>query len=104
MVRFIIVLQTANNTNEREFTFQYGQIYYCNSTSNYNLDVSIYIPIWLDLLLKMGDAGMITKAAFTFQYGQIYYDIHAFFVPTRLLIYIPIWLDLLFLCYISYIL
>ena len=24
MVRFIIILQTANNTNEREFTFQYG--------------------------------------------------------------------------------
>ena len=95
MVRFIIVLQTANNTNEREFTFQYGQIYYCNSTSNYNLDVSIYIPIWLDLLLKMGDAGMITKAAFTFQYGQIYYiRVMADKFGVNI-IYIPIWLDLL---------
>ena len=50
MVRFIIVLQTANNTNEKEFTFQYGQIYYSWENMVQKWNEAIYIPIWLDLL------------------------------------------------------
>ena len=79
-----------------QFTFQYGQIYYELQTHALPLQTKIYIPIWLDLLLKeflMASArtpnlhsnmvrfiiGMAiiknTNAAeFTFQYGQIYYN------------------------------
>ena len=73
MVRFIIFYDMPQSAVPNEFTFQYGQIYYYEINVYKNKQPVIYIPIWLDLLLKMGDAGMIARTAFTFQYGQIYY-------------------------------
>ena len=35
---------------DKEFTFQYGQIYYAGIRTDEFLDANIYIPIWLDLL------------------------------------------------------
>ena len=95
MVRFIINLWYGTITQQTVFTFQYGQIYYVRTASLYVNFLDIYIPIWLDLLLR----GSSVKYAycddlhsnmvrfiiltlnllndgfivFTFQYGQIYY-------------------------------
>ena len=53
MVRFIIADISSNFKFVRRFTFHYGQIYYpCNSSSAL-LSKSIYIPLWLDLLLRI---------------------------------------------------
>ena len=84
------------------------------------LCITIYIPIWLDLLSRrqqpkstsssnlhsnmvrfiiLNKAGINPlMAEFTFQYGQIYYNRDRDFFTTALPIYIPIWLDLLFVC------
>ena len=55
MVRFIIMMKIALNTIYREFTFQYGQIYYFTGKSFWTVFSKIYIPIWLDLLYKKLD-------------------------------------------------
>ena len=55
------------------FTFQYGQIYYETKIYIKQPTRTIYIPIWLDLLLLMCSRRCYKKDLFTFQYGQIYY-------------------------------
>ena len=52
MVRFIINWTEARFFSIKEFTFQYGQIYYYNKNIVIIINQYIYIPIWLDLLLK----------------------------------------------------
>ena len=59
---------------EKIFTFQYGQIYYIFIFQIYSIITSIYIPIWLDLLLTF-----------------------CFIYTLSSVIYIPIWLDLLYI-------
>ena len=53
MVRFIIYYRSEDYSLICLFTFQYGQIYYTNISSLLNNINSIYIPIWLDLLLGL---------------------------------------------------
>ena len=51
MVRFIIIVEKGKAISTREFTFQYGQIYYILKDFVKLIKLIIYIPIWLDLLL-----------------------------------------------------
>ena len=51
MVRFIIEKREQIYKQYKEFTFQYGQIYYVDSSTALMTESTIYIPIWLDLLL-----------------------------------------------------
>ena len=90
----------------------------CKQQSSY-IKKSIYIPIWLDLLLQIKQhlhilylhlhSNMVRfiietstteplgTMGFKFQYGQIYYMTNLKTVDSTNTIYIPIWLDLLFL-------
>ena len=98
MVRFIINWTEARFFSIKEFTFQYGQIYYNWTEARFFSIDPIYIPIWLDLLLLHIDqipllclhlhSNMVRFiihsfpspldhfVKFTFQYGQIYYNVH----------------------------
>ena len=51
MVRFIIGVGDMYGKGTAVFTFQYGQIYYVDWIFQKVPQASIYIPIWLDLLL-----------------------------------------------------
>ena len=95
MVRFIMYCLNPLMNRYMSFTFQYGQIYYLIIICKKAKKKSIYIPIWLDLLLylyiylyclhKYLHSNMVrfimflnapfssSSKAFTFQYGQIYY-------------------------------
>ena len=118
MVRFIIIFLISSLLSLSSFTFQYGQIYYNIGAGKQSNNKSIYIPIWLDLLLKDFNKNPIHKmylhsnmvrfiinpkkpaptpaTIFTFQYGQIYYFLRDTEIIYLIIIYIPIWLDLLF--------
>ena len=118
MVRFIIKASSPLSSSMTRFTFQYGQIYYLLGTSIFFLFRAftfqygqiyyfyfinifpnrqvIYIPIWLDLLLRRNAIAMRWQDKFTFQYGQIYYKEGKYGNSRISRIYIPIWLDLLF--------
>ena len=58
MVRFIIDMPESGLNQLKQFTFQYGQIYYMALLKEMLLFRYIYIPIWLDLLLLV--AGRLT--------------------------------------------
>ena len=97
MVRFIIGSDTKHGGKISRFTFHYGQIYYfcflllffpfVKFTFHYgqiyyklfpliNQELTkIYIPLWLDLLLKLKRINRFCIVLFTFHYGQIYYAI-----------------------------
>ena len=119
MVRFIIEILGLCSSNQKLFTFQYGQIYYCLFSIVHLTPNGIYIPIWLDLLctgsvkwtglfndlhsnmvrfimITLTDDNYYLKK-FTFQYGQIYYSLEYLKYDEMKKIYIPIWLDLLYL-------
>ena len=117
MDRFIIQSEAPQIQPSDLFTFQYGQIYYEMDTYAHRKNKTIYIPIWLDLLLlqtsqttqqephlhsnmvrfiivyKLMEDTKMSK--FTFQYGQIYYNNKRILNEFVRRIYIPIWLDLL---------
>ena len=50
MVRFIMEAAGMNRLMAAGFTFQYGQIYYEILQKQVKSFMTIYIPIWLDLL------------------------------------------------------
>ena len=50
MVRFIMRKLKMSRGYKKQFTFQYGQIYYSKSGKTTILRLIVYIPIWLDLL------------------------------------------------------
>ena len=95
MVRFIITLSLFDVYSSNTFTFQYGQIYYTNTSIYKTKQHIIYIPIWLDLLYQQTYQKQCQAHSFTFQYGQIYYTTLRSSTFRRNIIYIPIWLDLL---------
>ena len=97
MVRFIIISYLIQSSAIRQFTFQYGQIYYQFLVWHNNIVNAIYIPIWLDLLSCLKQSICLNFSVFTFQYGQIYYYCCEFSSLYDFTIYIPIWLDLLLL-------
>ena len=74
MVRFIIDFRFLIKIDASMFTFQYGQIYYCYIREDEYPFISVYIPIWLDLLYNTTVARIFANKMFTFQYGQIYYE------------------------------
>ena len=95
MVRFIMLLLQTIRTYTNEFTFQYGQIYYCQLCTlpllfSFHLHSNMVRFIIYRTLLSISIA-----SAFTFQYGQIYYFPTANSLLNPAAIYIPIWLDLL---------
>ena len=118
MVRFIICNRYSVQLGFLVFTFQYGQIYYNLFIFLKIILITIYIPIWLDLLSNSQEnqwryqqhlhsnmvrfiiifpISMLAKVfLFTFQYGQIYYMVYSSWRSQFSCIYIPIWLDLLF--------
>ena len=73
MVRFIMGNFTAASQGSSGFTFHYGQIYYRLQNHEENCKTNIYIPLWLDLLLKKKYNLIPSGRIFTFHYGQIYY-------------------------------
>ena len=119
MVRFIILCCIFNKPCICAFTFQYGQIYYTNTSIHQAKYDLFYIPIWLDLLydmvfiltqniqvlhsnmvrfiINLWSGITISQIAFTFQYGQIYYTAAGYNAEIFGYFYIPIWLDLLLL-------
>ena len=95
MVRFIIFTLQFEKLGFIVFTFQYGQIYYHYICFNFSLKVTIYIPIWLDLLSMS-----FWKDAYNYIYlhsNMVRFIIQVFLQICTLVlaIYIPIWLDLL---------
>ena len=63
------------------------------------MQINIYIPLWLDLLLSGIPSSSSKSTKFTFHYGQIYYNSANIFITFVSVIYIPLWLDLLYLTY-----
>ena len=61
MVRFIIRMIEDGWAEDEQFTFQYGQIYYCNDKIGCRKTYEIYIPIWLDLLFFYNNTNYIIK-------------------------------------------
>ena len=95
MVRFIIGSDWDNKKSKEEFTFQYGQIYYRLFGRQLFAFLFIYIPIWLDLLLKaLRQYGQRRKNLHSNMVRFIIYSYFYLFL-VFLHIYIPIWLDLL---------
>ena len=73
MVRFIIELDGMPDKIGKEFTFQYGQIYYLqkkltNSSKPYHLHSNM-----VRFIIWSIRPGVPNFERFTFQYGQIYY-------------------------------
>ena len=117
MVRFIMISLFGQFKANKEFTFQYGQIYYRAMATWQTQTFMIYIPIWLDLLfiffnytyqskidlhsnmvrfiIFLAPNTVLVIKLFTFQYGQIYYAFELDENGAFKNIYIPIWLDLL---------
>ena len=95
MVRFIIKNVQAIVEAKREFTFQYGQIYYFKVYFIKRSIKLIYIPIWLDLLLEVVIQSFYNLNDLHSNMVRFIIRIIAQYCIIVFIIYIPIWLDLL---------
>ena len=111
--RYIDACETYLN----RFTFHYGQIYYCSRSYICLVYITVYIPLWLDLLsyilvdniksplglhstmvrfiIYFSARFLKSNQRFTFHYGQIYYEKQKLDIKYGNHVYIPLWLDLL---------
>ena len=95
MVIFIMTMDEIRATRCKEFTFQYGYIYYRFVVDNRSLR-HLYLHsnmVIFIILQKPALHALVTW--FTFQYGYIYYYNTLAATRPGSLIYIPIWLYLL---------
>ena len=96
MVRFIITLSLLLVYSSNTFTFHYGQIYYLHIKLCVNYPAYIYIPLWLDLLLKKANILFIRLRYLHSTMVRFIIYAFAIIITARSVIYIPLWLDLLF--------
>ena len=96
MVRFIIGRNNITSGTSREFTFQYGQIYYVDYILYVGMSVYHLHSNMVRFIILLLSRTRTYLYRFTFQYGQIYYLGQNSFQVQLYRIYIPIWLDLLF--------
>ena len=102
MVRFIILFIQEQYYDTKEFTFQYGQIYYSILKNLASVQLYIYIPIWLDLLCH-SFVWLLTWKMHLHS-NMVRFIIEKYVCNSIIIcrIYIPIWLDLLSFYTISY--
>ena len=97
MVRFIMERLFMKKNSVAEFTFHYGQIYYFRLFDFFTFLFIIYIPLWLDLLLKNDNQVILDRVHLHSTMVRFIMSWNGRCLSLMLMIYIPLWLDLLFL-------